>query len=1065
MKPFLFILAFLFSFAALAQPNMRHFTVDDGLPSSNVYGTMQDSRGYIWVYTDRGIARFDGYKFEAFTTKDGLIYNDIWGMKEDSKGRIWLSSYATHFMYFDYKDEKFYVIENKAKVENEKIKSQTAHVAVEDINGDIWYYCGSYLFNVFKNKMKNKGGIGIVSTNKIINEFIYIHDKINKNGYRISYIILSCQKNITDKNYIYEDSLPFNLYKNIACGNNRNSFYLKRHTYLTYNSCEDKLYYFSSHYKKEILLSSVNINSIPLDKEVNISLFTINNTEILINTSRECFVIDTNLQRVQKYDFLKDYAINRIEADKEDNRWISTRNDGLYLLTKESATTHTFIAPEINQDIRALTADATGRIFGGTAKGDIFYIKENKLQKIPFTPPSKLHIRDMIIMKPNTLVIAGENYQLFMPLHLLNKQASFYETKPIIYKSNSNCYRDTCQYSIYTIKENTFFVNRYFSPRQYSLTANNELLFPFAQFFVSMSITNNTQEYTEFRNTGIRAYTCVEGKYKNKNIWLGTTQGLMYYWYGDKRLDEMKSIKMYNPITTKCILDMAKDKEGNIWVGTDGSGLYRVKTKEYSDWKMKDFEVLIIKELKDKIIKAVFIDVYNQAWVATNQGAYKVSVSEKNEVKVKRYSIAQGLPTNEVNCLYVDSVFAYIGTTKGLCRIPVEKPIFLQAKAYTTENITAPLNIRTKVNGKDTTFLEKLYLSYSKNNLRFDFVCLSYKSDKNITYYIRLNKNDLKEEWQKTIETNKYYPSLLEGDYTFEVKAIDIDGNEMPIKQIMFHISPPFWRSNWFKFISFLTAIIILFILYRWQIKELNKRNNLEKNNLNTQLQLEKERAERNGLEAKYKQKITLLESMTLLSQMNPHFIFNALASIQSFIPTSHKANSYLANFASLIRKFLTASREKYVPITDEYEMIKNYVELEQLRFVNMFDAEILITENTDLNIEIPPMFIQPFVENAINHGLKYKESKGNLQVIFSQENENTLLCIIEDDGVGRKKANEVQKNSLRGYKSLALKIIEERIEVLERMEDWRICLQIIDKQDAEGNATGTRVELRFEIM
>jgi ligand-binding sensor domain-containing protein len=263
--------------------------------------------------------------------------------------------------------------------------------------------------------MKNKGGIGIVSTNKIINEFIYIHDKINKNGYGISYTILSCQKSITDKNYIYEDSLPFNLYKNITCGSNGNSFYLKRHTYLTYNSCEDKLYYFSPHHKKEVLLSSININSIPLDKEVNIGIFPINDTEILINTGKECFVIDTNLQRVQKYDFLKEYATNRIETDKEDNRWIATRNDGLYLLTKESATTHTFMATEINQDIRALTADSKGRVFGGTAQGDIFYVKEINLQKISFIPPSKLNIRDMIVIKPNILVIAGENYQLFMP--------------------------------------------------------------------------------------------------------------------------------------------------------------------------------------------------------------------------------------------------------------------------------------------------------------------------------------------------------------------------------------------------------------------------------------------------------------------------------------------------------------------------------------------------------------------------------------------------------------------------------------------------------------------------
>jgi len=1059
MKPFLFLLAFFFSLAALAQPNMRHFTVDDGLPSSNVYGTMQDSRGYIWVYTDRGIARFDGYKFEAFTTKDGLIYNDIWGIKEDRKGRIWLESYATHFTYFDYKDEKFYVIENKANIEKKKT-SNVSFVLIS--NNEIWYYCRHCCFiNVFNQNKK------IEAANFLDNDslFLFSYDRENFQKKELDTVFMQYKKSLFDKNYIEQDTLIYSLGEGGKCGGVGTGALIRKNTYLAYNGCEDKLYYFSPHHKKEVLLSSINVNPIPLDKEISISHCPINKNEILIRTDRESFVIDTNLQRIQKYDFLKDYAINRIDADKEGNKWIATRNEGIYLLTKQADKSHTFFHAEIDKDIRALTADSKGNVFGGTAKGDIFKVQENKLQKISFISPNNLHIRDMIVMKPNLLAIAGDGYQLFMPLHLLNKASSFYESNKIIYKSSNDCYKDTCQYTTYQIKENSFIFTRGIGPRQYSLSADNELLYPEGSFFTSMSILNNSYEYTKFVNAQVRAYACVEGKYENKNVWLGTTQGLMYYWYGIKKLDKIEALKWKDPILSKCIFDIAKDKAGNIWVGTDGYGIYRVKTKEYSDWKKEEFEVLIIKELKDKIIKAVFVDIYNQAWVATNQGAYKVSVSEKNEVKVKRYSIAQGLPTNEVNCLYVDSLFAYIGTTKGLCRLPVEKPVFVQAKAYTTESMIAPLNIRVKINGQDTTFIKEIMLPYDKNNLRFEFVCLSYKSDKNITYSFRLNKDGEEAEWQTTTEIYKEFPLLSEGDYIFEVKAIDIDGIETPIKQVSFHISPPFWRNNVFRFTIFVLFLIGIYLIYRWQIKELNKRNKLENDKLTSQLQLEKERAERNELEAKYKQKITLLESMTLLSQMNPHFIFNALASIQSFIPTTHKANSYLANFTSLIRKFLIASREKYVPITDEYEMLKNYIELEQLRFVDMFDTKIQITENTDLNIEIPPMFIQPFVENAINHGLKYKESKGSLQVIFSQENENTLLCIIEDDGVGRKKTSEMQKNSLRGHKSLALKIIEERIEVLARMEDWKISLYIIDKQDKLNNAAGTRVELRFEII
>ena len=206
-----------------------------------------------------------------------------------------------------------------------------------------------------------------------------------------------------------------------------------------------------------------------------------------------------------------------------------------------------------------------------------------------------------------------------------------------------------------------------------------------------------------------------------------------------------------------------------------------------------------------------------------------------------------------------------------------------------------------------------------------------------------------------------------------------------------------------------------------------------------------------------------------LRAQMNPHFLFNCLNSIDSYIikHETKKASEYLNKFARLIRLILQNSRSNYVNLSDEIEALDLYMNMESLRFRNKFDYEINIGKELDVDsIDIPPMLIQPYIENAIWHGLMHKRegTKGKVQLKINRQN-GSLRCIVEDNGIGREKAMEIRaKKITRRKKSMGMRITHDRIQMINKMFDSKTSVEIIDLKDNTGQATGTRVELYIPI-
>lgn len=222
--------------------------------------------------------------------------------------------------------------------------------------------------------------------------------------------------------------------------------------------------------------------------------------------------------------------------------------------------------------------------------------------------------------------------------------------------------------------------------------------------------------------------------------------------------------------------------------------------------------------------------------------------------------------------------------------------------------------------------------------------------------------------------------------------------------------------------------------------------------------QRKRSRAERNS---------HLLEQKLLRSQMNPHFIFNSLASIQNFVlnQKANEASIYLSRFSQLVRNILDSSVDENVPLQKEVETIENYLELQKVRYAGQFEYSLTVDERIDKeNIMIPPMLAQPFIENSIEHGIKFKESPGHIDIRFRLEGD-LIGCEVEDDGVGRDKAKEIEMKQKRIHRSMSTSITQERLIKLNKKMKHKIQMEIIDLKDNLGKVCGTRVSFGIPIV
>ena len=502
--------------------------------------------------------------------------------------------------------------------------------------------------------------------------------------------------------------------------------------------------------------------------------------------------------------------------------------------------------------------------------------------------------------------------------------------------------------------------------------------------------------------------------------------------YGDSLLiSTLRGVEFFNQKTRQ----FEKNKWGErfsclektkniLFLGTFNKGLLVGNTDRIDTINVK-------KGLLSNSINKIHIQNDSTIWLATNKGINRLTISSyvPLQYKISEVTKIDGLSSSIIFDIYTYNDTIYAATNKGINVLSTHLANHKYQPLIRLESL--------KINKRDTLIKHAYELSYQNNDIEINFVGLLYSAQGNISYKYRLlGKID---NWNTTKNRSIRFIDLTSGDYIFQVKAVGPTGIESStISEIKLSILPPFWATWWFLTLMVLLAIGGVFILIQKRLNQIRKKSEL-------------------------KSELYRLEHKALNAQMNPHFIFNALTSIQHYIikKDKYEAYNYLNRFATLMRSILKNSEDERVTLSEEIELLEHYLELEQIRFDNNFNYTITVSENLDIeNIEIPAMLIQPYVENAIRHGFLHKEGKGILAINLS-EKEQKLNCIIEDNGVGREKAQQLKKDKNRV--SYAMNINQRRVSLINQLNQQKASITIEDLYE-NGIACGTRVTLMTPI-
>jgi len=945
-------------------PVLQRFTVADGLPSSMVYSTMQDSKGYIWLGTDRGVTRFDGHKFELFTINDGLPSNDIWRISEDHKGRLWFSTFGGDCYYEDGKfkvwKEKFLPSEELQLIHDHKIIS----------SGHFVTFSGSIDISYLSNQDSLLQLISSID-HKTSNRVFYI----KKNTHTASIF-----DNLKSKLKITRDD----------------DVWLINETIIYDQEVIDQIFDWNIKNVKSYISISENLGGIIYQGDLwTVGQGGLNRKKIWIRTNGKSYVVDTSFQELPNFDFLNSLSINHILFDQQNNCWISTPY-GLFYLNNKAVSSETY-----NTDIRVspnvfnhLAVNSQGKLWALDIEGYLYRLIAGEGFNLMSSEPLIVNPKDMVFDQDDNLWVGG-NQLLRIPAADLNRNDLL--TSAQFFTNISD--------DVDAIKK-------------LHIDPNGEIMV--ANYYSIRIINKKFLEKTSIHYRG-RFYDLK--RLDNGSTWLAGKIGLKLISQNGKELKI--SSENLSELFTLPTDHIGIGKDQKLWFATNSRGLFNFDGTKIDS----------IPELANIIIQSLFTDTKEQIWAATNEGIVKISGIEYNPFRyqIRWFTEVDGLASKDVQDIIVIDDEIYATTDKGMTVLKdVDQATTLSDTPFFISNI--------QINGQDTSLQKSFDLDHTQNNILIEYRSFDYQNMGSMVFEYQMEGIDA--DWKEHTGFSKEYSLLPPGSYIFKLREKNSGSFKKPnVQSLAITIHPPIWKKGWFILLSAFFVSLFINELLRRKVRKVEKKSE-----------------EENQLHRRFAE----LELKALQSQMNPHFIFNALHAIQDFIfkKDERVANRYLVKFSRLMRLFLESSKEKYIILADEIQLLQLYIELEQLRFEDKFDFKISISpELTSSMIEIPSMLLQPFVENAINHGLIHLKKGGELLLEFS-EKEGQLRCMIKDNGIGRKKAKEIKERSIKSYKSRGLQLIEERQRVWNIIGNTSVEIEIIDLVDANGIACGTQVEI-----
>ena len=529
------------------------------------------------------------------------------------------------------------------------------------------------------------------------------------------------------------------------------------------------------------------------------------------------------------------------------------------------------------------------------------------------------------------------------------------------------------------------------------------------------------------------------------NIWFANNEGKL-----GKVISE-KNIVYYdsrNGLPGSSINAMKFDQKGGLWLGTAGEGLvYSEKVRSNPKFQRHP----VNPKLSSANIYLIDIDNQGDLWIGNIKGVEHFSPASEN-LSVTYYGYAQGFIGGEtnLNASQIDSEGnIWFGTVGGLMRIQggikatkSTAPI-LSFKVIKIQNQSIEASPYQAFNQNARGIKKGLILPWNIDQIEFQFQGVHLNYPKNIKYSWRLKGQD--EEWSSWSKSNiARFNTLPSGKYQFEARATYNEEEFSNIVESNFVISSPVWRKGWFKWALGILSILLITAVAYWRVQQIRKKEKLKRKNLEMQNEL------------------LNLNQKALQLQMNPHFIFNTLNSINALVAKNENAEArkQINNFAKQLRSTLSNSRKEYISLEEEVKSLKEYLVMLQFCHSTPFDFQIIVSKNINVEeIELPPMIIQPFVENAVLHGLNQINRPGLVTVNFGLQGK-LIVCTIEDNGIGRKAAgiSKAQKN--KSHQSAGMEVTKSRLDNLKNKLNYK-SLEIIDLAN-DGTATGTKVIVRI---
>jgi ligand-binding sensor domain-containing protein len=1004
----LFLIVLNFVVEAQTIPS-KNITVNDGLPSNTIRCIYKDSRGLLWIGTEAGLCCYDGINYKVYNEANGLKSNRVWAIVEDEKKNIWLSLYGKGLAKYDgknfsYFDDKNGLVNNNIRKLYYSKKHNCLIIATE--NG-LSLFDGKH-FKSFERAFKN---------------FNFQITGINE--WKDSVLITSSMQGVF--------SLKFKN-SNIKNATLDSLFYSKT----TYSSYVDCGIYLGGNAEHNLIIKNLNSNKQELtpcpiiwdfekDKDNNLYFATCN-----VTTPEGGLFKYSNkkLTDITKQVNINSKALWCLYYDKETQLlWVGSEDKGLYKVDLSNQIQ--FFQPSFfgleELQIQQLFSDENNNTWIG-AKDCIIKLYPN----LSFKVLDKLTLWQMLSLYLKKKGINPNTDHAFAQHKVKDGFTSFNITT-----DRENQIWVSTTWGLFCFNADLSIKFFYGSDGGHVAFNNNDELYDgrmYADFRIFKNKFNcNNSKIFSIKNKSIPRDISKIVKYGNQ-LWYGSiTEGLYmsrgtnFYWINENGCFKENNIE-----------DILIDCKQNLVIGTNSGKVFITKPKGDSIEIVKTYNPN--KEFHGTTI--TFIEESNGIYfIGTNKGINIV----KNHLFIKLINQSEGITDLQFNdCIKDKKDNLFIATNNGLIKLNTNKNIS-SSKAF---NDLININL-IKVNGESylpfdaniswNSFNNNLIkLNYKQNELEILFSNNNtFNADKNLYRYKILGLSD---NWSEYESIGKIQlRAIPNGNYYILIEGKNIGtGKVFKTKIIELIITPPFWKTTWFILLSIILIVILLYWFYKIRIQSVK-------------------------LKAELTNKLLVTRLEALRAQMNPHFTFNAINSIQNFIidNDTSQALHYLGEFSKLIRQTLENATEKLMPLTTEINFLNRYMAVQKMRF-DTIKTSLTIDSNIDkYNTLIPPLIVQPFIENAFEHAFENKNTDENkIEINFKTKNQ-LLICTIKDNGKGFNIGNIHSLHQSKGHQ-----LTLDRLNLLnEEYNSDAFKFEIINLTAIDSTQTGTQVTIWFPLI